>query len=211
MNKGRYRLRRGVLPLCMGGALLAHVALLGLVPDAVHRWQLERLQAHPVATPVALTVRYLTSPAPVDAALEAITETPLVPDRPEAGPEPSPEQVAPEPAGAATPVTEPGVYVPRALLSVAPVARGPVQLLWPQNWPLKASYTAILKLYLDDQGRVERVEADGGTTLPEPLFESARQAFAAAGFTPGQLNGRAVKSWIRVEVTFESETRPVER
>jgi hypothetical protein len=113
-------------------------------------------------------------------------------------------------AVAAGPV-EPAIYVPRALLSVAPVARGPVHLLWPQNWPLKASYTAILKLYLDEQGRVERVELDGGATLPEPLFESARQAFVSAGFAPGELDGRAVKSWIRVEVSFESETSPAGR
>lgn len=196
-----------MLPLCLGGALLAHLALLGLVPDAVHRWQRERLQATPVPTPAALKVRHLASAAAIDAAPEGRGETSSVPG-PAPASEPVSAQAAPKPAVAVVPVVEPPIYVPRALLSVAPVARAPVLLAWPENWPLKASYTAILKLYLDEQGRVERVEPDGDAKLPEPLFESARQAFIAAGFTPGQLNGQAVKSWIRVEVSFESETLP---
>jgi hypothetical protein len=83
-----------------------------------------------------------------------------------------------------------------------------VLLQWPPNWPLRRTYTAVLKLYLDESGRVERVEPDGDAVLPEPLFESARDAFLAAEFSAGQLNGQAVKSWIRVEVSFETGDRP---
>lgn len=77
-------------------------------------------------------------------------------------------------------------------------------LQWPANWPLRRSYSAVLKLYLDEQGRVERVEPDGDGVLPGPLFESARQAFMAADFKPGEVNGQVVKSWMRVEVNFEA-------
>lgn len=197
-----------MLPLCLGAALLAHLALLGAGAEAVHRWQQERLHAKPVATPAALLVRHLASAAVGEASPEASGETTMVTDA-ALGSDAVPDQVAAEPAVAAASAVEPAIYVPRAMLSTAPVPRTPVMLVWPQNWPLKASYTAILKLYLDEQGEVERVEQDGDTRLPEPLFESARQAFISAGFTPGQLNGQAVKSWVRVEVNFESDKLPV--
>lgn len=115
----------------------------------------------------------------------------------------APAEPAAQPA---TSVGEPTVYVPRAMLSVGPVARAPVLLVWPPNWPLRRAYTAVLRLYLDEQGRVVRVEPDGDVVLPELLFETARQAFMAADFTPGQLNGQAVRSWTRIEVSFDSES-----
>jgi hypothetical protein len=198
-------LRRGALRLCLAGALLAHLALLLVGSEALHRWQQERLLAPPVSTPMALRVRHLASAAATQAEHEVFAGPREVPIS-----DSVPEEAAVKPAAASSGM-ERNVHVPRALLSVAPVARGPVLLVWPDHWPLKASYTAVLKLYLDEHGRVERVEPDGDAKLPEPLFESARQAFIAAGFIPGELNGQAVKSWIRVEVSFESETSPAGR
>lgn len=193
---------RGALLLCLGSAALAHLALLGWIgPETFLSWQQERLRAPRAAAPVAVRVRQLTSAAAAEPAPPAPAPGPAsAPDRPlEPMPQPTPAPAVPVSAD-----VEPPVYVPRALLSVAPVARAPVLLEWPPNWPLRNSYKAILKLYLDEQGRVERVEPDGDAVLPGPLFEAARQAFVATGFTPGQLNGQAVKSWVRVEVSFET-------
>lgn len=194
-----------MLPWCLAAVVLGHLALLGLGPGSLREWQRDRLQARPVSTPMAVKVRHLASgPAasPLAPAREAAGAAQNAASAPAAQAEPAmPQEAAP-------PTVEPAVYVPRALLSVAPVARAPVLLQWPANWPFKQSYTAVLKLYLDEQGRVERVEPDGEPALPGPLLESARQAFMAADFTAGQLNGQAVKSWIRVEVSFESGPPP---
>lgn len=185
--------------------LLAHVALLGLGSDTLRQWQRDRLSAPAVHTPAALKVRHLTAVAVTPPAADAGP-----PPAHDAASAPAAEAAAAAPPADTTqdrevPGIEPAVHVPRALLSVAPVARAAVLLQWPPSWPARQSYTAILKLYLDEQGRVERVEPDGDATLPEPLFESARQAFMAADFTPGQLHGQAVKSWMRIEVSFETE------
>lgn len=192
---------------CLAGAALAHLALLASGAQALSNWKRDQLLSKAIDAPAALKVRYVAAPAamPMASAPEqpspaaaisgpATVPSPLSPELPL---EPSPQP--------AVPMVEPAVYMPRALLSVGPVPRTPVLLQWPLNWPVRRSYTAILKLYLDEQGRVERVEPDGDAVLPEPLFETARQAFMATDFSPGQLNGQAVKSWTRIEVNFESE------
>lgn len=191
---------------CLAGATLAHLALLASGAQALNDWKLELLLSRAADTPAALKVRVVAEPA---AGPAVPAEEPPLPVTAAPGPvaQPSPPELAAEPAPApqaAPPVAEPPVYVPRALLSVGPVARTPVLLQWPSNWPMRRSYTAVLRLYLDEQGRVERVEPDGDASLPEPLFETARQAFMAADFSPGLLNGQAVKSWVRIEVNFES-------
>ncbi len=189
---------------CLAGAALAHLALLASGAQALDDWKRELLQARPADAPAALKVRVVAEPAAVTAV--PVEEPPSLADT---NPVPAPAPVPPEPAPAPSPppqvpVVEPPVYVPRALLSVGPVARTPVLLQWPPNWPVRRSYTAILRLYLDEQGKVERVEPDGDAALPEALFETARQAFMATDFSPGQLNGQAVRSWVRIEVNFES-------
>ncbi|HEY8878141.1 MAG TPA: hypothetical protein VIN03_11285 [Roseateles sp.] len=182
--------------------MLVHVAMLGLGVHAVRQWQREHPPSRPPDTPAAFKVRHLIAPAGVPPA----TETDEPP--PASAEAPGPETQPPPPGPPAVGVVEPTFYVPRAQLSVAPVPRAPVLLQWPDNWPVQKSYSAVLKLYLDEQGRVERVEPDGDAVLPTPLLETARQAFLAASFTPGELNGQAVKSWMRIEVNFETGKIP---
>jgi len=50
---------------------------------------------------------------------------------------------------------------------------------------------------------VGRIEFEG-VPLPEVLERAARVTFENAHFTPGQVNGRIVKSLIRVEVDFDN-------
>lgn len=196
---------RAGLPLgCLAGALLMHLALLVSGAHALEDWQRERLRVPPTPTPSALKVRAVSAPvddaaphegAPpvLTSAAGAATVTPLQP-----APRMAPADLAP--------TLDPIVYVPRALLTVGPVARAPVLLDWPANWLARGAYRGVLKLYLDEQGRVERVEADPEAPLPDPLFEAARSAFLAASFSPGELHGQAVRTWVRVEVEFDTES-----
>lgn len=96
-------------------------------------------------------------------------------------------------------------YLPRRLLSVAPVAQQPVELLWPDDVRVAAGrYGAVLVLFIDEQGVVQRVKVESGD-LPPALQELALAAFAGASFAPGQVQGVPVKSRIRVEVEFQSK------
>jgi len=199
------------LLLCLGGALVGHGVLLVFGAEEAHRWQQAQLQRPPAVAPMAVTVRHLGAAPQEDVDSRVGARSPQVssPEPPASAPVAAAERAeSVEAVPEAVPVVAPVVYVPRGLLTVAPVARKPVVLVWPDGWPAQTSYTAVLKLFLDEQGQVERVEPDGEPALPEPLFEQARQSFMAAGFTPGQLNGQAVKSWVRVEVTFDSGSPP---
>lgn len=100
------------------------------------------------------------------------------------------------------------VYVPRPLLTAAPTPLSPVLLTWPANGPAQGSYRGVLKLYVDETGRVQRVEPEDDG-LPASLAEAARQVFLASRFAPGQIEGHIVRSWIRIEVSFDTEMLPL--
>jgi len=93
-------------------------------------------------------------------------------------------------------------YIPRPQLSVPPVAQAPLILAAPEGQFEPQRIAGILSLYIDESGQVHHVLAHG-ERMPAPFEEAARQAFMAMTFRPGQLNGQAVKSRIRVEVVFD--------
>lgn len=72
-------------------------------------------------------------------------------------------------------------------------------------------FRAALTLFIEHDGRVSRVRlepdphAPGGGALPPVLEDSARQAFLASLFEPGELGGRAVRSRLRIEVEFRED------
>ena len=103
-------------------------------------------------------------------------------------------------------------YVPRPQLSIAPEPAIPVVIATP---PATAGtgrfigrYSGVLVLYIDEQGRVRRIEAEP-PVLPEAMERAAREAFLGARFSPGQVDGHVVKSRIRVEVVFDDGPLPV--
>jgi hypothetical protein len=100
-------------------------------------------------------------------------------------------------------------YTPRRQLTQAPVAVAPVVLTYPVfEGDEQGSYTAVLALFIDETGKVQRirVEAPG---LPEALEGVARRAFLSARFSPGEVDGRPVRSLIRIEVQFDrGDTTP---
>ena len=61
----------------------------------------------------------------------------------------------------------------------------------------------VIRLYIDEKGSVERVQTLRAN--PPGVFEqSAERAFRAAHFTPGMKAGRAVKTEMTIEVSYDS-------
>lgn len=104
--------------------------------------------------------------------------------------------------------TEPSAddYLPRSKLSVAPRANSEIVLTYPPDGPAEGRFVGVLTLYIDESGRVRHVNVDEAE-LPASLAQVARHAFANANFLPGVVDGREVKSRIRIEVVFESRPR----
>lgn len=94
-------------------------------------------------------------------------------------------------------------YYPHEALTVRPAPRGVVQIDYPAFEGERDYYVSELVLLVDETGVVSRVLV-AGPPLPAPLDGAARSAFSQALFTPGELDGRAVRSRIRVEVVFDS-------
>jgi hypothetical protein len=129
-----------------------------------------------------------------------------------------PAAAHPEPASASPPQPVIGLvtparesdadYYPRASLSIAPAALDAIVIDYPPIANDSGHHVSELSLFIDEAGRVTRVRVDG-RALPPALEEAARVAFMGARFRAGQVDGRAVKSQIRVEVVFEN--RPPDR
>ena len=99
-------------------------------------------------------------------------------------------------------------YVPRSLLTEPPVVQTPVVIAEPSvQAPSIGVRTGILALYIDEEGRVQEVVGQA-PSLPAEYEQAAREAFLAARYTPGRIDGRAVKSRVRVEVKFDGAASP---
>ncbi|BEP38039.1 hypothetical protein GmRootV59_50100 [Variovorax sp. V59] len=83
-----------------------------------------------------------------------------------------------------------------------PIAKTTIVLEPPPGEIVSTRLVGILSLFIDEQGRVQRVDAEE-PTLPPAFEQVAREAFMAAKFSPGEVEGRAVKSRQRVEVVFD--------
>lgn len=177
-------------------------------------------EAATAATPEAADTVLPTAPEPAD------TTRPSPDQHGVQGSTPQPAQVAPATAsaeGLPLPAAQPGTaldsappqtagqpdgeeYLPRSALTTPPQARGSVLLAYPDDAPV-GLYRGVLTLFIDERGAVQRVRVETGEAeLPALFQEAARQAFLAAQFSPGELQGRAVKSRIRIAVEFEAAT-----
>ncbi|MDR6425672.1 hypothetical protein J2738_001801 [Variovorax paradoxus] len=94
-------------------------------------------------------------------------------------------------------------YIPRSLLTVPPSALTAIVLDMPEGEFAPERYAGVLSLFIDAEGHVKHVAAEGAL-LPPAFEQVARQAFSAAFFSPGQMDGRAVKSRQKVEVVFDN-------
>lgn len=95
-------------------------------------------------------------------------------------------------------------YFPPHELDRKPEAVGEVPLAYPADMPRVAHSRVVLSLLIDERGDVNKVIVETAEA-PTELAQLASRAFAGVRFNPGMRDGAAVKSRLRVEVTFESE------
>lgn len=130
-------------------------------------------------------------------------------DEPSVRPAP-PDRLAPRttsPASGGVALRLPGVlgdddFFSRQALDVAPHPTVPVLIEYPTTEEGLGSHSSELTLFIDENGNVVRIRVDG-PNLPPAMEAAARAAFMGAMFAPGQVEGLAVRSKIRVEVLFE--------
>jgi TonB family protein len=65
----------------------------------------------------------------------------------------------------------------------------------------------ILKLWIDEQGKVDSVEVES-SNLPEALSGTTAAAFGNLHFVPGEIEGRRVRTLMRIEVVYVDGKRP---
>ncbi|WP_185738320.1 energy transducer TonB [Variovorax beijingensis] len=118
------------------------------------------------------------------------------------GQEPSTEAPPAAPPLSVPAEIDSGIYMPRSQLSTPPVAKTAIVLEPPPGELAAGRLVGILLLFIDERGHVQRVDAEE-STLPSAFEQAAREAFMAAEFSPGEVDGHAVRSKQRVEVIFD--------
>jgi TonB family protein len=195
-------------------AWLATVSLHGLAAG-VYWDELTRVQAPPAArqenraVEVQLYVnppksvsdtQQLSSdmPFPVDAMTDAGSTTTTATERVATTSEPSP------------PVSSPPIipapelpYLPAGTLDTRPLPEAPVVVPFPDAQLTKPKVTGILVLYIEADGRVDRVEVDQ-SDMPPPFEKAAIEAFRQARMQPGIKDGQPTRARMKVLVEFEA-------
>lgn len=67
---------------------------------------------------------------------------------------------------------------------------------------------AVVGLFIDANGAVERIEIERETPGGYGFGESAASAFRAARFSPAMKGGKRVRALMRVEISFDAPTPP---
>jgi len=207
------------LALTLAGSLILHFALIfGLQIRAVPAANLSAriIQARLVEAPGPVT--------PPQVAPTRVAEPEPTPDTPapqvaEPVPQPAPAAAAPPaplpPASAAAPeksanlpsievpLLEDPTYYPAQEVDVHPTALQAIQPAYPaEAASANVTGSVVLVLLLDESGKVQDISVE--ETSPPGMFDkSALDAFRNARFTPAQRHGRAVKSRMRIKVTYE--------
>ena len=164
----------------------------------------------PAASPAATAIRAFLRPE----VPEPVAPPPVKPlARPESPPQIPPppslkeakSEIQPVPDRApAKPKAAPAIFFDPSQLTERPkpLTRPPLELL---HSVLARGGTAELLLSIDETGSVTGVDIDSAT-LPPAVAERAAQIFATVRFSPGRIDGNAVKS--RVRITVGAEERP---
>lgn len=95
-------------------------------------------------------------------------------------------------------------YLDARRLSIRPSPLTRVVLPQKEMEASRRSGKVSLTVFIDAAGIVVRVRVDA-SDLPVEVNNAVRQVFYDAPFRPGQIDGRAVKSMMHVEVVFETE------
>ena len=92
-------------------------------------------------------------------------------------------------------------------LTKRPQPTAEAKLDTPETWPIIASGTIILKLWINERGDVISVDVEK-TDLAEIFSRTAVEAFKQLHFDPGEINGRRVGTMMRIEVTYDDGRKP---
>ena len=212
--------RRALLAGCVAGSVLLHLGvLLSSTAQALAQAGGARGEAahqHGVAVRIETAHRSsgtIPAPAPtqqiatIPASAQAARTT--SPSAPPSAPTllERMEQLPPTGAGTAAQAGDPDAeYLPSRLLTRGPAPQQSIDLFYPELAPT-GHFRAVLTLFIDDQGVVQRVRIDAAqdSGLPAALEEATRQTFLRSAFVPGELDGRPVRSQLRIEVEFTTE------
>ena len=140
-----------------------------------------------------------TPPAPPE--LRPATAPPPAPKEAKRDPQPVPDRAPAKPASAPAIFFDPSQLTERP----RPLSEPSLELLHPI---LARAGTAQLVLSIDETGKVTAVEVESAT-LPPAAAERAAAIFAELQFSPGRIDGTAVKA--RVRITVGAEERPKQR
>jgi len=77
----------------------------------------------------------------------------------------------------------------------------------PEIGPIFASGKVILRVWINELGKVDSVDVEK-SDLADAISATAAAAFARLRFVPGELDGRPVGTMMRIEVTYDDGTRP---
>lgn len=190
------------------GSLLIHAAVLSLPLGDSHR-------AGRAAMKAGSTIHAFLRPEPIQPAAVAPAPPPA-PGIPEATPDRTPPAVPPRatrqpdaPAKSDSsnrPAAIPATYFDPSRLTEPPrpLEEPPVHRLLPM---MARPGVVHLVLYIDEVGTVTSVEIDS-STLPAAVNERAAELFRAVRFSPGRIDGMAVKT--RVRIAFGTQERTQE-
>jgi len=121
-------------------------------------------------------------------------------------PAPRPAPLHEEPTRALGPDSgERGVeeYLPRNRLSVAPEVLTSVDVQFPAGVTGIVDLKARITLFVDEKGAVRRLRFDSAG-IPASFAASVLDTFLNARFKPGEVDGVAVRSQVRLEVEFHA-------
>lgn len=122
-------------------------------------------------------------------------------------PRPAPAAAAAGGASKATPAVPDSRHYLTTELDVPPGIKVRVQPLYPARAAREnVSGKAIVKLFIDADGAVERVEVERAAPAGYGFDQSAANAFSRARFSPAMKDGKRVRAQMRIEVSFDAPT-----
>ncbi|MEY2876057.1 MAG: hypothetical protein RLZZ373_3428 [Pseudomonadota bacterium] len=206
--------RSKALAACVSGSVALHVGMLlsGELPASMptHSRQVR-------GQPSGMQVRMHAEPAPRTASAARVVPpaTPVRPVQPAWDPETLPPTGAGPATAAQTPAAVPqdgpagdpdATYLSRSQLTRAPAPQQSIDLLYPELAP-SGRFRAVVTLFIDDRGVVQRVRIDEAddSGLPPLLEDATRQTFLRSAFAPGEVDGRPTRSRLRIEVEYTTE------
>ena len=75
--------------------------------------------------------------------------------------------------------------------------------------PVDVTGKVVLKAWISDTGEVTATETEF-TDMPKAIHEAIVAAFRGMRFMPGKIDGKAVGSIMRIEMTYEDFRLPVQ-